>query len=307
MPQRILEDYRHDFLAAIDTEIIRRAGFKVVIDHSNGSSSQIFPTLFTRLGISAVELNATLNPRKFSSSPEENAQAITQLAAIVTSLNADIGFLLNPAAEKLTVVDDQGRPMDSQLLLLIVTDLFLQTHQAKKIAVPVEASMGIEEIASEYSVEVKRVANDHLAMMEIHRQGDVDFVGGTRGGFIFPGFQMGADAMLAAVKILEMIARTKSRLSALRRKFTHLVRQHVSVPCPWAKKGTVMRKLITSSGDKQYQLIDGVRILEDNGWVLVIPDRVTAAFNILAESKSKETTSRLIEQYRTVVEQAQQV
>jgi mannose-1-phosphate guanylyltransferase/phosphomannomutase len=305
MPERVLEDYRLDFLADIDTEIIRKAGFKIVIDHSNGASSQIFPTLFTELGISSVELNAALNPRKFSSSPEENAQAITQLASIVTSLNADIGFLLNPAAEKLTVVDEFGQPMDSQLLLLIVTDLYLKTHQAKKIAVPVGASMGIDEIAQEYALEVVRVANSHLAMMEVHRQGEVDFVGGTRGGFIFPGFQMGADAMLAAVKILEMMALTKSRLGALRSKFDHLERQTVSVPCPWSKKGTVMRKLITASEDKRRQLIDGVRIFEDNGWVLVIPDRLRAAFNIVAESKSKETTSHLIDNYRTLVKQAQ--
>lgn len=305
MPQRVLENYRLDFLTEVDTDIIRKAGFKVVIDHSNGSSSQIFPTLFTQLGISAVELNATLNPRKFSSSPEENAQAVVQLSSIVTSLNADIGFLLNPAAEKLTVIDELGQPIDSQLLLLIVTDLYLKTHKVRKIAVPVGASIGVEEIAGEYNAEVVRVANDHLAMMEINRQGEVDFVGGTRGGFIFRGFQMGADAMLAAVKVLEMMAQTRGRLGTLRKRFEHLDRQTISVPCPWAKKGAVMRKLITSSEDKQRQLIDGVRIFEDNGWVLVIPDRLTAAFNIFAESKSKRVTSRLIDQYRTLVEESQ--
>ncbi|HWR82199.1 MAG TPA: sugar phosphate nucleotidyltransferase [Candidatus Deferrimicrobium sp.] len=306
-PQRVLENYRLDFLSAIDVEMIRRAGFKVVIDHSNGSSSQIFPTLFTELGISAVELNATLNPRKFSVSPEESSQAIVQLSSIVTSLHADVGILLNTAAEKLTVVDEQGQPIDSQLLLLIVTQLYLRTHQVRKIAVPVAASMGVEAIAERYGVEVIRVANDHLAMMEIRRRGDVDFVGGTRGGFIFPGFQAGADAMLAAVKVMEMMARTKSRMAALRLQFEHLSRLTVSVPCPWAKKGTVMRRLITDSEHKRRQLIDGVRILENDGWVLVVPDRLSAAFHILAESTSPEHTANLIDRYRTLVEQSQSV
>ena len=48
-----------------------------------------------------------------------------------------------------------------------------------------------------------------------------------------------------------------------------------------------MRKLIVGSDDKQRQLIDGVRIFEDDGWVLVTPDRTTAAFNIQAESRSE--------------------
>ena len=79
----------------------------------------------------------------------------------------------------------------------------------------------------------------------------------------------------------------------------------ISVPCPWAKKGAVMRKLLTGSEDKRRQLIDGVRIFEDKGWVLVVPDRLTAAFNIFAESSSKEETSRLIDRYSTLVNQSQ--
>ncbi len=304
-PQRLLEDYRGEFLKEIDREVIRKAGFKVVVDHSNGSSSEIFPTIFFQLGISAVELNANLNPRKFSATPEEHAQAIVQLSSIVTSLNADIGFLLNPAAEKLMVVDEQGKPVDSQLFLLVVTDLYLRTHQVHRIAVPVDASMGVEELAEEHRADVIRVANDHLAMMEIYRRGEVDFVGGTRGGIIFPGFQTGVDAVLSAVKILEMMAQTKSRFGTIRERFAHLNRRFVSVPCPWSKKGTVMRMLITGSEDKKRQLIDGVRIFEEKGWVLVAPDRRTAAFNILAESSSEEATSHLIGEYRNLVESCQ--
>lgn len=304
-PPRIFDDYRQEFLSGVDAELIRQAGFKVVMDHSNGSSSQIFPTLFSLLGISATELNASLNPRKFSSSPAEQAQAIVQLSAIVTSLKADIGFIVNSAAEKLTVVDELGKPVDSQLLLLIVTDLYLRTNQPKKIAVPVVASMGVEEIARHHGVEVIRVANDHRAMMEIHTKGEVDFVGGTRGGFIFPGFQMGADAMLAAVKILEMMAKTRSRFGELRRTHERFIRQSASVPCPWAKKGTVMRRLIMESNDKQRQLIDGVRIFEDDGWVLIAPDRLRASFNIVAESASRENTAQILNRWRVFVETSQ--
>ncbi|MFQ5500464.1 MAG: hypothetical protein ACE5FH_12415, partial [Candidatus Zixiibacteriota bacterium] len=305
IPQRVLDDYRADFLRNIDRELIKKAGFKVVVDHSNGSSSQIFPTLFTELGISATELNANLNPRKFPSSPEEYARTVAQLSAIVTSLHADIGLKLNPAAEKLTVIDETGQPVDSQTLLLCTLYLFLQTHQVKKIATPVGASMGVEELAAEHNVEVVRVGNDHLSMMRIKQNNDVDFVGGTRGGFIFPGQQLGSDAMVTTVKLMEMMARTNSRFADLRSRFEHLNRQTLSVPCPWSKKGAVMRHLITSSDQKKRQLIDGIRVFEEAGWVLVAPDRFTAAFNIMAESHSKQQTTHLVDRYREMVEAGQ--
>lgn len=305
-PQRVLEDYQKEFLSETNVDLITEAGFKIVVDYSNGSSSQVFPTLFTRLGISATELNSHPNPRKCSRTTEERAQAIVQLSAIVRSLNADIGFRVNPAAEKLTVIDETGTPLDDQTLLLLVSELFMETYRPNKIAVPVMASMAVEEIAEGYGVEVVRVGNDHQAMMDIWRSGEVSFVGGTRGGFIFPGFQAGGDAMFAMVRILEMMARTKTRFGPLHNKYERFIRQTASVPCPWSKKGTVMRRLITESHEKQRQLIDGVRIFEDNGWVLVTPDRLKASFNIMAESTSRSSAARLVDRYRDIVRDSQE-
>jgi mannose-1-phosphate guanylyltransferase/phosphomannomutase len=165
--------------------------------------------------------------------------------------------------------------------------------------------MGVEEIAKEYGVEVVRVSNDHRAMMDAHTRGGIEFVGGTKGGFIFPGFQMGADAMLGAVKILEMLAKTRTRFGRLRQRHEAFVRQSISVPCPWSKKGTVMRRLIVTSNSKERQLIDGIRIFESDGWVLIAPDRAKASFNIIAESRSREETSKLLNQYRAFVEESQ--
>jgi len=302
----MLEQYRSDFIAAINPGIIRKAGFKVVIDYANGGASMIFPTIFSQLGINLVDLNAFLDPRTFSRHPDELVQSIVQLSSIVRTLHADIGFLINPAAEKLTAVDENGYFIDNQLLLLLVTDLFLRTHTARRISVPVAASMGVEEISSKYGVEVIRVRNSHLAMMEALEQGNVDFVGGTLGGFIFPGFQTGSDAILNAVNILEMMAREKVRLGELRGHYEKYIRKSVSVPCPWAKKGKVMRQLITDTATKNRQLIDGVRVIENGGWVLVAPENMTAAFTILAESESKDFVEKSVEHYKALVEKAQE-
>ncbi|MCX6829271.1 MAG: sugar phosphate nucleotidyltransferase [candidate division Zixibacteria bacterium] len=304
-PQGVLENYRTDFIAAINPDIIHKAGFKVVIDYGNGGASLVFPTIFSQLGINIIALNAYLDPRLFSRHPDEMAESIVQLSSIVRSLHADVGFHINPAAEKITVVDENGNLVDSQLLLLLVTDLFLRSHPSRRIAVPVSASMGVEEIAANYGVEVLRVRNTHLAMMEAYQAGGVDFVGGTLGGFIFPGFQMGSDAILAIASIIEMMAKEKTRLGEMRGDFEKYIRREIKVPCPWAKKGQVMRRLITNTDNKSRQLIDGIRIFEPGGWVLVTPDNITAAFSIQAESESKESLDDLIDRYKTLVEEAQ--
>jgi mannose-1-phosphate guanylyltransferase/phosphomannomutase len=303
--ERLFDKYKEEFLQTVDDELVRGSSFRIVIDYSYGAAGQFFPEITSVLGIDALGLNAYPNPSRASEHSKNLDQKIRQLSTIVTSLSADLGVIINPAAEKMIVIDETGKEIDPQLLLLMMTDLYLQNHRARRIAVPVAASMGVEIIAAERNVDVVRVRNDHLAMMDAHIRGYADYVGGTRGGFIFPNFQIGADAMYAAVQMLEMMAMARVELGSLRRQFDRFIRKEVTIPCPWGKKGQVMRMLITSRADKNRQLIDGVRIFEDSGWVLVVPDRLTASFGILAEAESEDTVDRIIGEYTQLVEESQ--
>jgi mannose-1-phosphate guanylyltransferase/phosphomannomutase len=303
--ERLFDNYKEDFLHNIDNELVHGSNFRIVIDYSYGAAGQFFPDITSALGIDTLSLNAYPNSAKASEHSRNFRETVRQLSTIVTSISSNLGVMINPAAEKMIIIDENGEEIGSQLLLLIVTDLYLQTHSTHRIAVPVSASMGVEKIAEEHGVEVLRVRNDHLAMMDAHIRGGADFVGGTLGGFIFPGFQIGADAMYATARLLEMIARTGTTLSEMRRRFSKYIRKTASVPCPWSKKGQVMRHLITSTESKNRQLIDGVRVFENGGWVLVMPDRLKASFGILAEAETEDAVDKIIQEYSNLVEKSQ--
>lgn len=293
-PQRVVESYREDFLRAVDASAIRNARFKIVIDYSHGGASEIFPSILGAIDCDVVSLNAYLDPKKLSRTPKDLKQSLRQLSSIVRSIKADIGFLLDAGAEKIKVIGEKGEAIDDNLLLLIVISLLLGSRKIKKIAVPVVASMLVERIAQEYGVEVIRVRNDHLAMMDALSSHKVDFVGGTRGGFIFPGFQLGADAMFDVIKILELMAKSKKKISQLKSQIKRYFLLSQTVPCPWDKKGKVMRKLMEYSQERERQLIDGVRVIMDNAWILIAPDRKSASFYIYAEAETKSQAEKLL-------------
>ena len=77
------------------------------------------------------------------------------------------------------------------------------------------------------------------------------------------------------------------------------------VACSWSLKGQVMRNLMEYSENKKRLLVDGVRLIEDDYWILLRPDRKKALFHILAESKSPEKSKELVKEYSGLIKKWQ--
>ncbi|HEY8368873.1 MAG TPA: mannose-1-phosphate guanyltransferase [Thermodesulfobacteriota bacterium] len=294
------EFYQTGFLQAIDREAIRRAKLKVVIDYAYGAAAAIFPAILGRLGLEVISLNAFLDASKATRTPEMIQQALEQLGQIVLSLKADLGVMLDPSAEKLTLVDDRGgivagEQAQAAAAFLVARQAAAEGHQGgrRRIAVPITASRIVEEVADRFGVEVVRTKTTSRSMMETALRPDVLLVADESGGFIFPRFQPAFDAMFAVVKLIELLARSEERLAQVARHIPVTYLAHQVVPCPWEAKGTVMRRLMEASRGENVQLVDGIKVFHDSDWVLAYPSQDQAAFHVHAEAGSRERAQDL--------------
>ncbi|UCE66934.1 MAG: NTP transferase domain-containing protein [Candidatus Zixiibacteriota bacterium] len=304
-PQRVYESYRESFLSHIDNEIFRNSSLKVVIDYGFGGASEILPRILGTLGIDSVALNSFIDPRQAFYFVHRQDDAIKQLSSIVKSLKANIGILLNSASEKIRVVNERGEAVSNQSLLMIVARLYCNAFRPKKIAVPITGSAAINQIASNYRAKLIWIPSDHQAMMDAAASNAKIFVGGTKGGFIFPGFQLGVDAMFSVIKILELLIKSETDIGKVSGPWDQLYMSGKEVACSWSLKGQVMRNLMEYSENKKRLLIDGVRLIEDDYWILLRPDRKKALFHILAESRSPEKSKELVKEYSGLIKKWQ--
>ncbi|MDR1941845.1 MAG: mannose-1-phosphate guanyltransferase [Endomicrobium sp.] len=308
VPPRAVEYYKSGYLNTIKKGKIKNSKQKIVIDYAYSSASMIFPAILGELDIDVVALNAFVNSSKITKSQEEFANSLGQLSDIVTTLKSDAGFLIDTGAEKLFLVDEKGKIVPDDLAMLIVAYLVMKTYGDKNaaIAVPVNASSVIDELAAKFGVKVKRTATSPRNVMSAANDKDVLFVGDNLGGFIFPEFQKAFDAMYAIGKVIEMMSEENLSLSRISREIPSFEVLHKAVPCSWDKKGQAMRKAIEEAKDKKSELIDGVKIYFHNGWVLLVPDPDEALFHIWAEAKDKSTAAGFLEMYTDKIRQWQE-
>ncbi|MFZ1729252.1 MAG: sugar phosphate nucleotidyltransferase [Bacteroidota bacterium] len=309
-PERTTEAYRERFLSTIDHELVTSKGFNVVIDYSYGIASSIFPNILGKLGAAVVSLNAYIDRTKLTRSRDEFSAACQHVSSIGRSLQSDLGILLDAGAEKVFLADENGNFLDEDRAASVITKLMLEARRIKglpikKMACPVAASSEMDALAEEYGVTLLRTPSTHGGMMNaVLADPELDYVAGTRGGFIFPEFLFATDAMYSVAKILEMMAVTGWRLGEVDRSMPRLYRSSRTVSCPWQAKGRVMRFAMNESENHERQLIDGIKILfARDTWVLLIPSKEHEVFMVYSEAPTQEHADRLASEFEEKVVQ----
>ena len=302
-PVHGFEYYQNGFISSIDVEAIKRANFKMVLDYSYGSSARIFPSILGKLNLNVVALNANLDGARITKTADEFQNALEQLSSIVHSLRADIGIMLDAGGEKIFLVDENGDIIDGDVALSLVTLMVMKSYPKSKtsrpsLAVPVTASMVIDQMADIYDFSVKRTKTSTRGMMETALEEGVVFVGECTGGFIFTQFQPAFDGMYAIVKILEIMAKKEIRLHQLLREIPPSFMIKEKVPCSWEKKGKIMRCMMEDSRDKTTTLIDGIKVNFSKGWIIIFPSQDQSYFHIVSEATTMERAKDLAGEYR---------
>jgi mannose-1-phosphate guanylyltransferase/phosphomannomutase len=299
-PERTNEIYLNRYEESLELDLIRNKNFKLLMDYSYGLASNIFPKILGSMNTEVLSLHNYVDGSKYHPDPNEVQEDHDNTGKIMKSLGYELGFRLMAGAEKISMIDERGEWISHLRLLSKITKLFLETNRHRepyKIAVSIVATQEIEEIAADYNVEVVRIQNHHSAMMDATLDESVLFVGGIYGGFIFSDFLFASDGMFTIGKMLEMLAKTGLSPSQLD---DHLPKRFIEmkeVTVPWEKKGTVMRKAMEFSDNKERQLVEGVKIFEDNNSVLLLPAKEKACFNVYAESSNSNSAKELAEQF----------
>jgi mannose-1-phosphate guanylyltransferase/phosphomannomutase len=160
-----------------------------------------------------------------------------------------------------------------------------------RIALPVTVTDRAAAIAAAHGAVITWTKRSTPALMDAAREPDVVFAASPDGGFVVPRFLPAFDAMAAFVALLELLATTGQSLSEVKASLPATCVAEESVPTPWELKGMVMRTLLEQA-DGAVVLIDGVKVITTDGWVLALPDPEEPVTHIWAEASTDAAARR---------------
>jgi mannose-1-phosphate guanylyltransferase / phosphomannomutase len=296
-PPRTIEFYTAALEDSVDEIRLRERAFKVVLDYSFGAASIVMPAVLARVGAEILAVNPFPSTAAATAAAEDPGPRIARVADLVRTSGSNLGFVIDPDGEYAVLVDDDGEILDNHQALLAMVALVAEANPGARIALPLTVSAEAEHLAGARGAEIIRTELSPASLMQVAETQRITFAGSADGGFIWPDFMPAFDAQATLIRVLDLLAATDRSLSSVVKELPRIHIAHETVPTPWERKGAVMRELVEQNGDREVILIDGVKVLHDKGWALVLPDPEEPLTHVWAESTSDQEARRLAQEY----------
>ena len=209
---------------------------------------------------------------------------------------ADMTLALDADGDRLSLVDERGAALESDLVLALAA----QARDARSVVKGADTSRVVDEVVSGRGGSVRTVAPGELHLVRELVASGGDLAGEGNGGVVVPSVGLARDGLAAAVSILALRARTGRPLSALAAALPRRAIRRSSLPgSPAADLDRLAADFAAPlPGDAE----DGVRIERPDGaWALVRRSATEPVLRITAEAPTAEAADALHNELRTAL------
>jgi phosphomannomutase/phosphoglucomutase len=280
---------------------------KVVLDAGNGTGGAVAVPLFRRLGADVIELFCEPDGRFPNHHPDPTLpEAMEKLVAKVLETGAELGVAYDGDADRIGVVDDSGRVIwGDQLLILFARDILPSRPGAAVISEVKASKVLYDEIARLGGKPIMWRTGHSLIKKKIKEENAP--LAGEMSGHIFLndrwyGFD---DAIYASARLVEILARSSVPLSTvmagLPKTFvTPEIRIYASDEVKFKIVDEVRRELAA-----RYPVIDidGVRAVFPKGWGLVRASNTQAVIVLRFEADTEADLAAIQKEVRGLLQQ----
>jgi phosphomannomutase len=297
MTQDVTEPYLES-LAAAHAPVGELDAFRVAWDAGNGSGGEMMAELVKRLPGEHILLNEKIDGTFPNHHPDPTvAENLVQIQNVVKDQNLDLGIALDGDADRIGVVDGQGRILwADQLMALLARDVLADNPGATIIADVKSSQLFFDEVARLGGKPIMWQTGHSLikGKMAVEKS---PFAGEMSGHIFFADRYFGFDdALYAGVRLLGVLSRTGKSLAELFDELPRFINTpEIRIECTDERKFAIVdeiRDRLSGEG-ADVNDIDGVRVTVDGGWWLLRASNTQAVLVARCEAKDEEQLETL--------------
>ncbi len=300
--------YLDRIASLVDLDAIKDAGLNVVVDSMFGAGGGYLPTLLEGGKTIVKELHGHRNPAfPGMEQPEPIAHNLTEISSLIAKDGASVGIALDGDADRVGILDEQGRYITTLDTFSILAQYLLEQKQQRGALVKgVTSSIALNKLGEAYGVDVHEMRVGFKNIGPKMTEVDALMAGEESGGFAFRGHIPERDGILSGLYFLEYMATTGDRPTQLLQRLIDKVGPHSyhrrDVGFQPADRERILQKLnnpglteIAGVEILDSDSIDGRRFHVDDGWLAVRFSGTEPLLRIYAEAATPDMVNRLLD------------
>jgi phosphomannomutase len=288
-------------LSCINAKAIRDSKFKVVIDAVNGAGSSALPMLLEQLGCDVIKIFCEENGQ-FDRGTEPLPHHLDLLQKTVLENNADVGFAVDPDADRLAVVNEKGKPLGEEYTLVIAAEGYIRSKQSKETFVTnLSTSLALDKMAELHGCSVERAAVGEINVVQKMLEIGSELGGEGNGGVILKEAHLGRDSLVGVAMVLNRMSQDRTPISKIHESLPQFYMVKDKIDLDKVDKDTVMKQALNIFKDANVNKIDGLKFSWDDQWIHLRGSNTEPILRIYAEAPTKSDAQLLVDRIRTLM------
>ena len=254
---------------------------KVVLDAGNGTASTVAPKLFEGLGAEVIPLFCEMDGRFPNHHPDPTVpKNLETLVASVLKNKADFGIGYDGDSDRIGAVDENGKIIFGDELMIIFARAVLKTNPGATIISEVKSSNRLYNDIALHGGKPLMWKTGHSLIKSKMKETHAALAGEMSGHIFFADRWFGFDdAIYSSVRLYEILSdyllSKEGTLSSILKDLKPVVNTpEIRIECNDLKKFDLINEAskilqALTTGDAKITTIDGLRVDYSNGWGLI--------------------------------------
>lgn len=283
-------------LPMVDTEAIKKAGFRVVVDGVNSTGGIAVPLLLEALEVHAIKLYCEPTGH-FPHNPEPLKEHLSDLMETVRREKADFGIVVDPDVDRLAFVDENGDMFGEEYTLVAVADYILQ-HKKGNTVSNMSSSRALRDVTLGHGGAYSASAVGEVNVVQMMKDTQAVIGGEGNGGIIYPDLHYGRDSLVGIALFLSHLAHKNQSVSELRANYPsyYMSKKKIRLT-PDLDVDALLVAMEQRYKEEEITTIDGVKIDFPEKWVHLRKSNTEPIVRIYTEAQSQEAADSLADRF----------
>ncbi len=287
-------------LSCINLKRIKNQKYKVVIDSVNGAGSKALPLLLEYLGCEVISIHCD-GSGQFNRGTEPLPENLGDLGKKVLDNNADIGFAVDPDADRLAIVNNFGQPLGEEYTLVLAAEGFLkEVGKGQDIVTNLSTTIALEKMAENNDSKVQRTAVGEINVVKRMIEIGSNIGGEGNGGVILKEAHLGRDSLVGVAMILNRLSQDADKsISEIHNTLPQFNIVKDKVQLDHIDESELIRTAKDVFINSTIDTTDGIKFIWSDKWIHLRKSNTEPIIRIYAEAPTIKDAKILIQKLKS--------